>query len=80
MRDDQPEATPVRLTVGSEIVRMNTVTFHQVRPRLGCSLPSLGKPLVSVWTREPGTGERLNGRAGQTATAKRVAVGPEFNS
>jgi hypothetical protein len=44
---------------------MSTVTFHQVRPRLGSSLPPLGKPLVSVWKREPGTGERLNERAAQ---------------
>jgi hypothetical protein len=65
IREDQPKATSVRPTVCSEIVRMSTVTSHQVRPRLGSSLPPLGKPLVSVWKREPGTGERLNERAAQ---------------
>ena len=50
-RDEDPNlgnCRRLRPIAFSEIVRMNTVTSHQVGPRLGHSLPPLGKPLGNV--------------------------------
>ena len=53
IRADQPKVALMRPAPGSKILRISTVTSHQFRPRLGRSLPPLGKTLVSILKREP---------------------------
>src|SRR5579862_6828865 len=57
--EDQPKATPAQPTFCSGVVRISIVTSYPVCPRLGCSLPPLGKPLVSFGKREPGSDNGL---------------------
>ena len=54
---------PVRSTLRSCIMFIIIVTPCEVWLRLGCSLPPLGKPLVSVWKREPGSEEKVTQRS-----------------
>jgi hypothetical protein len=54
MSEHQFKAPPTWRTILSGNFGMSTVTAHRVRPRLGRSLPPLGKPLDSVGKRDPG--------------------------
>jgi len=80
IREDQLEASPARPAFRSEVFRMSTTTAHRFRPRLGCSLLPLGKPLVSVWRREPGTDARSHWQVAQKFLASACRRAEELGS
>src|ERR1017187_2233917 len=44
--EDQLKILPVGFAVGSERICMTNFSYREVQPRLGCSLPPLGKTLL----------------------------------